>query len=206
MKVGESVRYGWEPYLKYGHKKVLAKDETLYSQGEKASGFYYLAEGKMNILLLSEEGKVRIIDYSLDGFLIGEQGILGQPYSTTAICDSTSCLFHFSIDAFRSICKSHPEAKRIFMNSLSSKIRLLAETVTMINEPYEKQMAHFLVQLHAKYNNFTVPITQISLAQYIGTSRITVYKIMQKWSEKKLISLGNQKIEILNLNGLKALL
>ena len=200
------MRYEWEPYLKYGHQKFLAKDEALYSQGEIGFGFYYLAEGKMNIQLFSEEGKIRIIDYSLDGFLIGEQGTFGQPYATTAVCDTNCHLYHFSVNAFKIICNKYPEAKHIFMTSLSKKIRMLAETVTMINEPYEKQMAHFLVQLHSKYNNPSVPITQISLAQYIGTSRITVYKIMQKWSEKRLISLGNQKIDILNLNGLKAII
>ncbi len=46
-------------------------------------------------------------------------------------------------------------------------------------------MARFLVLLSKKYNNHSIPITQIALAQYIGTSRITVYKIMQKWSDEK---------------------
>ena len=47
------MRYEWEPYLKYGYKKNVAKNETLFSQGEEGSGFYYVAEGKVSIRLLS---------------------------------------------------------------------------------------------------------------------------------------------------------
>ncbi len=202
----ESMRYEWEPYLKYGYKKYIKKDEILFSQGEKGSGFYYVAEGKISISLLSEEGKERIIDYMLDGTLLGQQGIIEQPYSVSAVCDTNCYLYYFSNEAFRSICNNHPEAKSIFIKDLSTRIRVLAETVTMINMPFEKQMARFLVLLSQKYNTHSIPITQIALAQYIGTSRITVYKIMQKWADKNLISIGNQKIDIINLNKMTALI
>ncbi|WP_042348008.1 Crp/Fnr family transcriptional regulator [Bacillus massiliigorillae] len=196
----------WEAYLEYGHKKCLSSEENLFLQGEKGTGFYYLVEGKINLRLLSKEGKERIIDYVLDGSLLGEQGIFEQAYSTSAVCNANSVLYHFSNDTFKRICQEYPEARSIFLTSLSGKIRMLAKTVTMINTPYEKQMAYFLVQLHKKYNHSSIPITQISLAQYIGTSRITVYKIMKKWSDKSLILIGNQKIDILNLPEMEMLL
>ena len=115
------------------------------------------------------------------------------------MCDTDAILYYFSIDTFKLICNEHPEAMSIFMKSLSYKIRLLAETVAMINKPYEKQMAHFLVQLYKKHENLSVPITQISLAHYIGTSRITVYKIIKKWSDIGIISMKNHRIDILDL-------
>lgn len=200
------MRYEWEPYLQYGFIKRLAKEETLFSQGEKGSGFYYVSEGKISIRLLSEEGKERIIDYMLDGSLLGQQGIIGQPYSVSALCDTNTCLYYFSNEAFKTICNKYQRANGIFIKSLSIRIRMLAETVTMINMSYEKQMARFLVLLSQKYNTHSIPITQIALAQYIGTSRITVYKIMQKWSNQKLISIGNHKIDIINLHAMTALI
>lgn len=199
------MRYLWKPYLSYGQRRLLPKQSILYTQGDNGSGFYYVEEGKMNIRLLSDEGKERIIDYLLDGFLMGEQGISKQPYSTTAISETDAILYYFSNDAFNNICQKHPEAKTIFMNSLIKKIRMLVETVTMINRPYEQQMAYFLIRLYKKHASLSIPITQISLAQYIGTSRITVYKILQKWSESGLITLENRMIHILDLQKMKAL-
>ena len=33
------MRYEWEPYLKYGHIKNVANNETLFSQGEGVLAF-----------------------------------------------------------------------------------------------------------------------------------------------------------------------
>lgn len=94
----------------------------------------------------------------------------------------------------------------MFIKSVSNQIKLLTETVAIMDKSYEKQMAHFLVQLYNKHNNLSVPITQVSLAQYMGTSRITVYKIIQKWSKDGIVSQGKNQIDILDLNKIKLLL
>ncbi|OIK10726.1 hypothetical protein BIV60_19840 [Bacillus sp. MUM 116] len=199
------MRYLWEPYTIYSNKKALAKGDVLFSQGRESSGFYYLAEGRLNIQLLSKDGKERIVDYLADGFLLGEQGVLGQPYSSTAVCDTDTIVYYFSTETFKKICKEHPEANKIFMNSLISKIRLLVDTIGMINKPYEQQMAHYFLQLYQKNNKNPFSISQISLAKYIGTSRVTVYKIMQKWLVEGIISRRGHKIHILDPNKLKTL-
>ncbi|MFD1706241.1 Crp/Fnr family transcriptional regulator [Siminovitchia sediminis] len=199
------MRYEWEPYLHFGSKKKLKKGETLYMQGERGYGFYYLQKGKMNIKIVSEGGKERIIDHLLDGFLLGEQGIAEEPYSTTAICVSDVELYHFSSNAFIELCEKHPEATGIFMKALISKVRMLAETMAIINRPYEQQMAQFLVRLSKKHETMKIPVTQISLAQYIGTSRITVYKIIQKWTSQNLVQQKGRHIEILDMDEMKAL-
>ncbi|VEF46771.1 Crp/Fnr family transcriptional regulator [Bacillus freudenreichii] len=200
------LRYNWKPFLSYGHKKMKNKGETLYSQGEKGKGFYYLAEGEISIRLLSEEGKERIIDYLLEGFLFGEQGISNEPYSTTAVTDTDVSIYYFSSQDFIEICRNHPEAKDIFIGSIISKVRMLTDTYAILNKPYEKQMAHFLLQLCEKHDSKVVPITQIALAQYIGTSRITVYKVFQKWMKKSLVFQRNSTIEITDIEKMKALL
>lgn len=200
------MRYKWKPYLPYGNRKVKGKGETLYSQGQRGKGFYYLAKGKVSIRLLSEDGKERIIDYLLEGFLFGEQGVSSDPYSTTAVAETNVTFYHFSSDALLNICRESPEAKEIFISSLISKVRLLSDTNAILNKPYEQQMAHFLILLCEKHDSQAIPITQVALAQYIGTSRITIYKILQKWIKDNLIVQKNRVIEVTDLHKLKALL
>lgn len=201
----EKMRYLWEPYLSYGHQKRLAKGEVLFLQGENGSGFYYLKQGRMNISLSSEEGKERIIDYLPNGYLLGEQGIFEGAYSTTAVCETDVHLYYFSYEALNHILQIHPEAKDIFMTSLISKVRILAQTITMINKPFEQQMAYFLIQLANRFSNLSIPITQIALAKYIGTSRITVHKIFQNWIKEELVAPRFRGIDILDPHSLKAL-
>lgn len=199
------MRYAWEPYLNYSYKKKLKKGDRLFAQGEISAGFYYLAKGKIFLQLISEDGKERIIDYIIEGYLLGEQGINGQPYSTTAICDTDVILYYFSSDSFTKICRKHPEANRIFMNSLISNVRSLVDTINMMNKPYEQQIAYSFLKLSKKNDDGPFSITQISLAKYIGTSRVTVYKIMQKWLKEGIISRQGNTIQIVDVNRLQAL-
>lgn len=200
------MRFKWQPFLTYGQNISRKKGITLYSQGEKSEGFYYLAEGQISIYILSEDGKERVIDYLIDGYLFGEQGISNEPYSTTAIANTEVYLYYFSSQDFVDIVREHPDAKNIFISSLIGKVRMLADTFSILNKPYEKQMAYFLSQLCQKYNSRIVPITQTALAQYIGTSRVTVYKIIQKWVSYGWIALRNREIEVIDPSKLKALL
>lgn len=65
--MGENeMNHEWDPYLKFGQKTVFFKGDTLFLQGEEGSGVYFLENGKMSILLLSEDGKERIVDYLLE--------------------------------------------------------------------------------------------------------------------------------------------
>ncbi|MEH7309390.1 Crp/Fnr family transcriptional regulator [Neobacillus drentensis] len=200
------LRYQWNPYLFYGQKRVLKKNHLLFRQGERGNGFYFVAEGHVNIKIISDQGIERIVDYIPEGFLIGEQGILEKPYMTTAITETKSILYYYSNETFQEMCKEHQDAGTLFMNSLIQKIRLLAETVSLLNTPVELQMAHFLLKLYHKYGSSQLPISQTSLAQYIGTSRISIYKILQQWMKKDLIDIRNRSIDLLDIKQIEAII
>lgn len=64
-------------------------------------------------------------------------------------------------------------------------------------------MAHFLLKLVSENGNFS--IDQTSFARYIGTSRITVNKILNKWKNQQWIQISNRTIDILEIDRLKEL-
>ncbi|AZV41137.1 putative transcriptional regulator [Peribacillus asahii] len=199
------LRYQWKPYLIYGQKRDLKKNHLLYQQGERGKGFYYLAEGNINIKTLSNQGFERIVDYIPEGFLVGEQGIVEKPYMTTAITETKSVLYYFSNETFQKICKEHRDIETLFMNSLIQKIRLLAETVSLLNSSVELQMAHFLHKLYNKYGSSLIPISQTSLAQYTGASRTSIYRVLQQWRKKDLIDIGNRSIYLLDIKQIESI-
>jgi CRP/FNR family cyclic AMP-dependent transcriptional regulator len=200
------LTFAWEPFISYGQKRKVKKNAILYRQGEIGSGFYYLDQGEVTIKLLSDRGDERIIDYISPGELLGEQGIKGEAYFTTASLTKPSTLFYFSNEDFEKICKTHPNAADIIMNSIIKKVRLLAETVSIQNSSMEHQMAHFLYKLYIKHGKLDITIDQTSLAHYIGTSRVTVYKILQQWKARNIITIENRKIHLLDIVKLKAIL
>ncbi|MDQ0201440.1 Crp/Fnr family transcriptional regulator [Neobacillus ginsengisoli] len=199
----KNLRYAWGPFLTYGQKMEMKENSVVYHQGEEGNGFFYLCKGGIKITLLSQEGVERTVNYVPEGMLFGEHGVKKESYLTSALTTIPSVIYYFSDETLERVCKEHPEAACIFTNSLIYKFRILAEIISFLNSPVEQQMAHFLLKLISENDNFS--IDQTSFARYIGSSRITVNKILNKWKNQKLIHLSNRTIDILDINRLKDL-
>jgi CRP/FNR family transcriptional regulator, cyclic AMP receptor protein len=199
----KNLRNAWTPYLHYGKKLELEENSVVYHQGEPGRGFFFLSSGGIKITLLSQEGVERTVNYVPEGMLFGEHGARKETYLTSAITTSHSVIYHFSDEALVKICTEHPEAACTFTNSLIYKFRILAEIISFLNSPVEQQMAHYLLKLINENGNFS--IDQTSFARYIGTSRITVNKILNKWKNQKVIQLSKRTIDILDFNRLKSI-
>ncbi|MFD2443768.1 Crp/Fnr family transcriptional regulator [Bacillus sp. CGMCC 1.16607] len=198
-----NLRYKWKPFLKYGQIFDVEKNKVIYRQGETGRGIYYLSKGEIKINLLSDKGDERIINVVPPGMLFGEHGIGQEPYLTGAVSTRPSVIYRFSDEDISQICKEHPEAATIYTNSLIYKFRTLAEIISLIDSPVEQQMAYYLLKLY--HENGNVPMNQTSLAKYIGTSRITVNKVIQKWKQESFIELSNRQIIIKDMEKIKTL-
>ncbi|MFI8684702.1 Crp/Fnr family transcriptional regulator [Rossellomorea sp. NPDC077527] len=188
------LRHQWEPYLSYGQVFEFRKNKVVYHQGQAGQGIYYLKKGEIKITLLSDKGDERIINMVPPGMLFGEHGIHGEPYLTSGITNCPSTIYYFSNDAIDAICKDHPEAAAIYTGSLIYKFRTLAEIIAHLDSPIEQQMAFYLLKLIQENGNASM--NQTAFSKYIGTSRITVNKIIQKWKQKGYIELQKRKIVV----------
>ncbi|HJF30279.1 MAG TPA: Crp/Fnr family transcriptional regulator [Sporosarcina psychrophila] len=195
----------WESIISegYGQKREFNKNTVLYRQGEIGKGFYYLSKGEVKISLLSYQGNERDIDYVTPGHLLGEQGIYRNPYFTTALITIPSILHFFSEEDFTKICLDITEAPSIFMDSLVLKVRLLAESTAILDAPAEYRLAHFLYRLYKRENELKIRISQVSLARFIGTSRITVYKVINQWRDERMIDYNKGHIHFLDISKLE---
>jgi CRP-like cAMP-binding protein len=199
----KDLRYKWEPFLEYGQRFEAEKNKIIYRQGDQGRGFYYLSKGEIKITLLSDKGDERIINMVPPGMLFGEHGVQQEPYLTSAIAASQSVIYTFSDEAVSQICSDHPDAAVVYIDSLIYKLRTLAEILSLIECPIEQQMAYYLLKLYRENGNAS--INQTSFANYLGKSRITVNKVIQKWKKKNLIELKKRKIEVKDFRAIKAI-
>lgn len=191
----KELRYKWEPYLKYGQRFEVERNKLIYRQGEKGRGFYYLSIGEIKITLLSDKGDERIINVVPPGMLFGEHGINQEHYLTSGYAACPSVIYFFSDEAASAIYAKHPEAAAIFTDSLIYKFRTIAEIISLMESPVEQQMAHYLLKLFYE-NNGSASMNQTALAKYLGASRITVNRVIQKWKQERYIKLVNRQIMI----------
>jgi CRP/FNR family transcriptional regulator, cyclic AMP receptor protein len=199
----QNLRYLWEPFLPYGQVFEVEKNKVVYHQGEAGRGIYYLKKGEIIVTLLSDHGDERIINIVPPGMLFGEHGVHGEPYLTSGTTTCASTIYFFSDDVIAAICKEHQEAAGIYTDSLIYKFRTLAEIIAHLDSPVEQQMAFYLLKLVQENGNASM--NQTAFSKYIGTSRITVNKIIQKWKQKEYIELHKREIVIKDFDKIRAI-
>lgn len=91
-------------------------------------------------------------------------------------------------------------------NSIIKKVRLLAETVSLQNNSMEYQLANLLYKFYKKNEQADIILDQTSLSNYLGTSRVTIYKILQRWKANDIISIKNRKIKLLDVKKIQNIL
>lgn len=195
--------FDWSLYSKYAEVKKLNKNKVLFRQGDSINGFYYLQEGKVMISVLRDDGYERIIDFVYSDSLFGEQLLNRTASFTTATLLTDATLYFFSTDQFERLTKEHPESSKQFSYSLIKKIRMLAQINTILNAPIDVQLAHYLLNLHEKNGNNTIHLTQKSIAQYIGKSRVSIWTVLKKWKSEGIIEITNQTFILNNVEKLK---
>ena len=198
--------FDWSRYLGYAEEKNLKKNTVLFRQGDIVNGFYFLKEGKVKISVLREDGYERIIDFVFPGSLIGEQMINGNASFTSATLLTDSILYFFSKNQFELLGKENPDTIQEFGYSLIHKIRLLATINTILNAPIDVQLAHFLLNLYEKNADDTIELTQTSISNYIGKSRVSVWKVLKEWKNDGIIEMNNQSIILTNIEKLKEII
>lgn len=155
------------------------------------------------ISVLRDDGYERIIDFVYANSLIGEQLINRVPSFTTATLLTDATVYYFSIEQFECLTKEHPESSKQFAYSLIKKIRMLAQINTIINAPIDVQLAHYFLNLHEKNGDNTIHLTQKSIAQYIGKSRVAIWTVLKNWKSEGIIEITNQTFILKKIDKLK---
>jgi CRP-like cAMP-binding protein len=126
-----------------------------------------------------------------------------QAHFTTATTVKDSVLYYFSYDDFKKLITIHPPILNLITKSIIQKMHILAEQINLHTLTTEQQIATVLLNIYHDFKSYEIPLTQKDLATCTGLTRITVYKTLKKWKEKKLIDSKNKRFLIKNPDLLK---
>src|ERR1700730_606278 len=78
---------------KYGGTTIgeYKKDQTIYSQGNAAGAVFYIQEGKVQLAVLSEEGKERVVTILEAGDFCGEGCLANELLRVSTATTMTEC-------------------------------------------------------------------------------------------------------------------
>jgi CRP/FNR family transcriptional regulator, cyclic AMP receptor protein len=174
----------------YGGSSVgeYKKDQTIYSQGNVAGAVFYIQEGKVQLTVLSEEGKERVVMILEKGDFCGEGCLANELLRVSTATAMTECtVVRLEKTAVvRALHENLSFSEHFVSYLLSRNVRLTEDLVDQLFNSSEKRLARALLLL-AHYETNTrqdvlLPsINQQTLAKMIGTTRSRVNFFMNKF-------------------------
>ena len=195
-------------------RRSFAKGETLFSEGDEATGFYLLVEGHLKLCRVSPDGREKVLHFVRPGETFAEAAFFGDgryPAESRAL-EAGEALF-LPRQGFMNLMEKNPQFALNLVVSLSLSLRRFARQIEELTvADVASRLASFLVKRAAEkstsYNGITyleLGIKKGELAAQLGTANETVSRTFRKLKEEGVIELEGRKVTILQMDRLQQL-
>ncbi|HVI89157.1 MAG TPA: Crp/Fnr family transcriptional regulator [Dongiaceae bacterium] len=175
------------------------RGKPIFQQGEPADAVFYIQKGKIQITIVSKQGKEGIVGILEPGEFFGEGCLVGQPlHLATAGALGDCVIIRIKKDAMISQIKDDPTFSQHFMAFLLSRnVQIEAELVDHLFNSSEKRLARVLLLLahfgkDGKMEPIIPQINQETLASRVGTTRSRINFFMNKFRKLGFIEYNGE--------------
>jgi CRP/FNR family transcriptional regulator, dissimilatory nitrate respiration regulator len=193
-------------------KRSFARGESLFTEGEPATGFYLLAEGSIKLCKFSQDGKEKVLHFVHPAETFAEAAFFGDgkyPAEARAL-EKGEALF-FPKESFMRLLERNPRFSLNLIVSLSLLLRRFArqiEELTFAEVP--ARLAVYLVDLAEKKSTSFQGKTYIDLemkkgelASRLGTVSETLSRALRKLKEDGAIDVEGSRVIVYDMEQLK---
>jgi CRP/FNR family transcriptional regulator, cyclic AMP receptor protein len=180
----------------------LQKDQTIFSQGDPADTVFYIQEGRVKVVVISDQGKEAVVGILEAGQFFGEGCLNGHALRIATTTAMEECLLTaIAKTTMIAVLHDEPKFSELFVAYLLTRnSRVEEDLIDQLFNSSEKRLARLLLLLanfgkEANPTPISPNISQETLAEMIGTTRSRVSFFMNKFRKLGLISY-NGKIEV----------
>jgi len=184
------------------------REQPIFRQGDAADAVFYIQQGKVQITVISEQGKEGVIAILDPGEFFGEGCLAGQLlHMATASAMAECAIVRIEKDTMIRGLRDDPTFAQLFMAFLLSRnVQIEADLVDQLFNSSEKRLARVLMLLanfgkDGKMETVIPQINQEVLAARVGTTRSRINFFMNKFRKLGFIEYnGTLKVHSSLLN------
>lgn len=182
-------------------EKKYGRNETIFTEGQPADGFYLVAGGSVKVYKVSPEGKEHILHIFGAGHPIGEVPMFtGGRFPANALCLKASRLLFFRRAAFVELISNNPSMAMNMLGVLSMRLREFTVQIENLSlKEVPGRLATYLLLLsgeQAQPDVVQLPISKGQLASLLGTIPETLSRIFARMAEAGMITVTGRRIAL----------
>ena len=184
----------------YAHVRPMRRGETLFRRGDPGAGLLAVLQGKVRVMLPSDDGKDIVLNTIRPGEVVGEMALLdGRPRSADAVALTDGRIMTLDRREVLPLLEAHPKLALAVIEVLCDRLRRTSTQVEeLMFQPLEVRLARALLRLAAAQRLASVAITQKELAEVVGASRESVNRLLKAWESDRTVSLIPGRVTIRN--------
>lgn len=171
----------------------------IFRQGTKCVAVYYIQKGHVELSVVSQQGKERVVGMLSPGAFIGEGCLAGHPlYLVSARASTEVTVARVESETMAKALRDHPELSQRFMAFLLLRnSQVEADLIDQLFNSSEKRLARLLIMLaqvgqEAEMRTVVTPISQDVMAARVGTTRSRINYFMNKFRRLGLIEYNGE--------------
>lgn len=200
-----------ELLCKNSYAKLYEKGEIIFFENDSVKKLYFLVNGKVKLSMLSAEGKEKVLTILQEGDIFGELSLFDEdPHPLTAEVMDDARLLIIPWNEMEKMIIDRPSLAIKIIEALSKKTRLLTSQVReLVFQDAAGRLASLLSRLADDFGReieqgtvIDLVLTHQEIANLIGSSRVTVTKLINKFIDDGMITIKKRKIIIIDFESL----
>jgi CRP-like cAMP-binding protein len=193
---------------------ILAANQTLFAQGDRAERFYVLVDGRLKVTQVTEDGRQIIVRIVHPGELCGFAPALNRDtYPGHAEAMVPSRLFGWPCRRWEAVVGAAPS---LTFSAIRAIGRILDEAHTRLREASTEEagprIAHVLLRIARETGEaeggtirIPFPLTRQDVADLSGNTLHTVSRIMAAWEARGILVRARRQVIIADLAAFEAI-
>lgn len=186
-------------------RRSFRKGETLFSEGEEATGFYLLVSGSIKLCRMSPDGREKVLHFVKPRETFAEAAFFGDgKYPAEARAMEAGEVLYLPRQGFMELISHNPNFAFNLVVSLSLMLRQFAHQIEELSfADVTSRLASFLVRRAAEGSTTFDGITYIDLgikkgelASRLGTASETISRTLRKLKDEGIIDVQGNRVVV----------
>ena len=189
-------------------RRLFSANDTLVREGRTPNRVYLILSGVAFRYRYLANGRRQIFGYLLPGDLCDTQFVIfNEADHNVGVLNDTEVAV-IPLPILMEVMVRHPRIERaLLMMSLIESATLREWLLNVGQRDAKQKLAHFFCEMHARFQShgldevdedFSLPLTQIELADTMGLTVVHVNRILQGFRREGLLNWSRRHVSILN--------
>jgi CRP/FNR family transcriptional regulator len=186
--------------------KKYQKGEPIFSEGQKATGFFVNLSGQVKVYKLSADGREQILHIIGPGEAFAEAALFtGSAYPAFAEALNDARVLYFPKETFVSLIRDNPQLSLNMIGGLSAFLRRFVDLVEELSlKDVSARLSKYLLDVSVQRGRkqeegtvFELEVSKTQLASRLGTISETLSRTFRKLQNRNVVRVEGKRITVL---------